>query len=118
MSPHPARIFFIPREDGGLGGSLSFPLWSDPSGQLASRFDLYDEEEGQCLQGVVILDGEGLVKHAMTTSMDYEETAENTVELVKMLRAFTPASSGPAVKSPGKTENKEKVCWWSESSES
>ena len=62
------------------------------------------------MQGVVILDGEGLVKHAMTTSMDYEETAENTLDLVKMLRAFLPPRSGPAVKTPGKSENKEKVC--------
>jgi len=97
-----------PREDGGLGGCLNFPLWSDPSGQLASRFDLFEEEEGQCLQGVVILDSEGLVKHAMTTSMDYEETAENTLDLVKMLRAFVPASSGPTVKAPGRAETKEK----------
>ena len=100
-----------PREDGGLGGSLSFPLWSDPSGHLAASFDLFDEEEGQCLQGVVILDGEGLVKHAMTTSMEAGETAESTLDLVKMLRAFSPASSGSAVKAPGRSENKEKVCF-------
>ena len=105
------KVEYSRREDGGLGGCLSFPLWSDPSGQLASRFDLYDEEEGQCLQGVVILDGEGLVKHAMTTSMDHEETAENTLDLVKMLRAFAPPSSGPAVKTTGRSENKEKVCF-------
>ena len=92
-----------------MGGCLSFPLWSDPSGHLASSFDLFDEEEGQCLQGVVILDSEGLVKHAMTTSMEAGDTAENTLELVRMLRAFTPATSGPAVKTPGRTENKEKV---------
>ena len=49
------------------------------------------------------------MKHAMTTSMDYEETAENTLDLVKMLRAFAPASSGPTVKAPGRAETKEKV---------
>ena len=51
------------------------------------------------------------MKHAMTTSMDYKETAENTLDLVKMLRAFAPASSGQAVKTSGKSENKEKVCF-------
>ena len=81
------------REDGGLGGSLNFPVWSDPSGQLASMFDLYDEEAGESLEGIVILDGEGVVRHAMTTSMECQETAESSLELVKMLRAFTPTAT-------------------------
>ena len=69
-------------------------------------FDLYDEEEGQCLDGVVILDSEGVVRHAMTTSMGCEETAENSLDLVKMLRAFAPPSTN-RVTAPV-TENKEK----------
>merc|ERR1719228_1216304 len=44
------------REDGGFSGRLNLALWSDPSGSLASQYDLYDEEEGQCLDGVVIID--------------------------------------------------------------
>jgi len=92
-------------EEGGLGGSLNFPVWSDLSGQLASMFDLYDEEAGQCLEGVVILDGEGVVRHAMTTSMECEETAESSLELVKMLRAFTPTLT---VKPVTVTDNMEK----------
>jgi len=95
-----------PSEDGGFAGDLNFPLWSDPSGQIASMFDLYDEEEGQCLDGVVILDSEGVVRHAMTTSMECQETAENTLDLVKMLRAFAPAvTAKAAVPVP---DNKEK----------
>ena len=34
---------------GGLGGSLSVPLWSDPTGELATAFDLYNQEESRCL---------------------------------------------------------------------
>ena len=94
------------REDGGLGGSLNFPVWSDPSGQVASMFDLYDEAAGECLEGVVILDDEGVVRHVMTTSMEREETASNALELVRMLRAFTPATSAKAVTV---THDKEKV---------
>ena len=69
-------------------------------------FDLYDEEAGQCLEGVVILDGEGVVRHAMTTSMECEETAESSLELVKMLRAFTPTLT---IKPVTVTDNMEKV---------
>ena len=69
-------------------------------------FDLYDEAAGECLEGVVILDNEGVVRHVMTTSMEREETASNALELVRMLRAFTPATSAKAVTV---THDKEKV---------
>ena len=76
------------REDGGFGGRLNLALWSDPSGSLASQYDLYDEEEGQCLDGVVIIDDEGTVRHAMTTSLDCRYTANNTLEMVRMLKVY------------------------------
>merc|ERR1712038_1631447 len=44
------------KSKGGLGGSLGIPLWSDPSGELANSFDLYDQEEKHCLDGFVIID--------------------------------------------------------------
>ena len=74
------------REEGGLGGRLPFPLWSDPAGSLASQFDLYSEEDGECLAGLVVVDGSGQVRHAMTTSLDCSDTAKNAVELVRLLQ--------------------------------
>merc|ERR1711892_925718 len=47
------------KSDGGFGGNLKFPLWSDVSGNLSDQFDLYDAEEKQCLDGVVIIDEGG-----------------------------------------------------------
>jgi len=92
------------REDGGFGGRLNLALWSDPSGNLASQYDLFDEEEGQCLDGVVIIDDEGTVRHAMTTSLDCKYTANNTLEMVRMLKVYkvedtkpTHAESGRAI---------------------
>merc|ERR1712233_234015 len=37
----------------GSGFSPTFPLLSDPSGQLADRFGLYNVEVGECLQRTV-----------------------------------------------------------------
>jgi len=76
------------REDGGFSGRLNLALWSDPAGSLASQYDLYDEEEGQCLDGVVIIDDEGIVRHAMTTSLECGDTANNTLEMVRMLKVY------------------------------
>eukprot|EP00092_Neocalanus_flemingeri_P083675 GFUD01105042.1.p1 GENE.GFUD01105042.1~~GFUD01105042.1.p1 ORF type:complete len:496 (-),score=166.67 GFUD01105042.1:124-1611(-) len=76
------------REDGGFSGKLNLALWSDPSGSLASQYDLYDEEENQCLDGVVIIDDEGIVRHAMTTSLECGDTANNSLEMVRMLKVY------------------------------
>jgi len=78
--------------DGGFGGGLAGKvsgIWSDPAGELSSKYDLYDEEENECLDGVVIIDEDGLVRHAMTTSLDFHDTANSTLELVKMLKAYS-----------------------------
>jgi len=76
------------KSDGGFGGKLQMPLWSDPSGNFADQFDLYDAEENQCLDGVVIIDDGGVVRHAMTTSLQCNDTAKNTFEMVNMLKKY------------------------------
>jgi len=76
------------KEDGGFGGDLNIPLWSDPSGALAAQFDLFDEEEFQCLNGIVVIDDGGVVRHAMTTSLECDDTASNCLELVKLLKVY------------------------------
>merc|ERR1712183_1121250 len=76
------------KSDGGFSGKLQIPLWSDPSGNFADQFDLYDAEENQCLDGVVIIDDVGVVRHAMTTSLQCNDTAKNTFEMVNMLKKY------------------------------
>merc|ERR1719153_1397696 len=76
------------KSDGGFGGKLQMPLWSDPSGNFADQFDLYDAEDNQCLDGVVIIDDGGVVRHAMTTSLQCSDTAKNTFEMVNMLKKY------------------------------
>jgi len=76
------------KSDGGFGGNLKIALWSDPAGSLSDQFDLYDAEENQCLDGVVIIDEMGVVRHAMTTSLECTDTARNTFEMVNMLKKY------------------------------
>merc|ERR1712038_58208 len=72
--------------NGGLGGSLSIPLWSDPAGELAVNFDLYNEEGKHCVDGVVIIDDAGITRHVMTTSLDSKELATTVFSLVPVLK--------------------------------
>ena len=74
------------REEDGWAGWLGLHLWSDPSGALATQYDLFDEEEGVCQEGVVVVDREGKVRHAMSTSLGYDETAESVLEVVNLLQ--------------------------------
>ena len=74
------------REEDGWAGWLGLHLWSDPSGQLATQYDLFDEEEGVCQEGVVVVDREGKVRHAMSTSLGCDETAESVLEVVNLLQ--------------------------------
>jgi len=74
------------REEDGWGGWSGLHLWSDQSGALATQYDLFDEEEGVCQEGVVLIDREGRVRHAMSTSLGYDETAESALEVVNMLQ--------------------------------
>jgi len=76
-------------EDGGFGGKLAgriSGLWSDPSGSLASQFDLYSYCEGHCLEGVVVVDGEGVVRHLVTTSLAPRDTATYCLQIVRELK--------------------------------
>jgi len=72
--------------DGGFGGSIKIPLISDCSGAMSKKYDVYDCEEGICRNAVVIIDDSSVVRHAMTTSMEYAETASNCLDIVAMLK--------------------------------
>ena len=68
-----------------LGSSLSFPLLSDPAGKLASRFSLFDSEERMNMRAVVIADNMGIALEVINTSMDNDEMAEYSLDLVKQI---------------------------------
>ena len=68
-----------------FGSSLLFPLLSDPAGKLASRFSLFDFEERLNMRAVVIADNMGIALEVINTSMDDDEMAEYSLDLVKQI---------------------------------
>jgi len=76
-------------DDGGFGGKLSGRIssfWSDTCGSLASQFDLYDFSCGKVVEGVVLVDGEGLVRHVASTSLPPQEKAAYCLQIVRELK--------------------------------
>jgi len=69
-----------------FGSSLSFPLLSDPSGQLASTFSLFDWEERMNLRAVVITDNQGKALEVVNTSMEDDQKAAYVLNLVQQLK--------------------------------
>ena len=100
--------------DGGFSGQLNIPLWSDVSGSLAAQFDLFDEENNQILDGIVVIDDEGVVRHAMTTSLECSDTADNCLELVKILKVYNDKEKkkSPVKKTPTAPTRSDKVIFF------
>lgn len=66
-----------------FGSSLAFPLLSDITGQLADRFSLFDEEERINIRGIVITDSKGKEMEVINSSLESEELAKYTLNIVK-----------------------------------
>ena len=57
---------------------------------------------------MVVIDDEGIVRHAMTTSMETEDTAISTLELVKLLKVYKDETS-PDKKMPQSAANRSSI---------
>ena len=73
------------REDGGLGGSLKFPLLSDLNKQTARDYGILLEEAGVALRGLFLIDPEGTVMHATINNLSVGRSVN---EAKRVLKAF------------------------------
>jgi len=81
----PSIHSFWMKSDDGFAGNCKISLWSDPKGAFASQFDMWDSD-GFCRDGVVVIDDAGLVRHAMTSSMEPMDTANYIMEMIVALK--------------------------------
>ena len=73
------------REDGGLGGSLNFPLLSDLNKVVARNYGILIEEEGVALRGLFLINPDGVIMHATINSLS---VGRSVTEAIRVLKAF------------------------------
>ena len=72
-------------EDGGLGGSLDYPLLSDLNKTTAADYQVLEEEAGVALRGLFLISPEGTIMQATTNFLPVGRSAK---EAVRLLKAF------------------------------
>ena len=73
------------REEGGLGGSLNFPLLSDLNKVVARNYGILIEEEGVALRGLFLINPDGVIMHATVNSLS---VGRSVTEAMRVLKAF------------------------------
>jgi peroxiredoxin (alkyl hydroperoxide reductase subunit C) len=73
------------REDGGLGGSLSYPLLSDLNKQTARDYSILMEDEGVALRGLFLINPDGIVMHSTINNLSVGRSVN---EAKRVLKAF------------------------------
>ena len=78
------------REDGGLGGSLNYPLLSDLNKGTARDYGILMEDEGVALRGLFLISPEGVIMHSTINSLS---VGRSVTEAMRVLKAFQFVSS-------------------------
>lgn len=78
------------REEGGLGGSLNYPLLSDLNKKAAHDYGILMENEGIALRGLFLISPEGIVMHSTINSLS---VGRSVSEAMRVLKAFQFVSS-------------------------
>jgi alkyl hydroperoxide reductase subunit AhpC len=73
------------REDGGLGGSLNYPLLSDLNKVTAKDYGILMEKEGIALRGLFLISPDGIVMHSTINSLS---VGRSVSEALRVLKAF------------------------------
>merc|ERR1719431_9597 len=85
-----------------FGRGQDIPLLSDPSGNLASRFDMFDSEEMVAHQGVVVLDSRGEEQLVVCSSLEPKELASYCLGLVQQAGKESKQAAKKTAKGFGK----------------
>ena len=85
-SPYVHKVWVdAKREDGGLGGSLNYPLLSDLNKVAARDYEILLESEGVALRGLFLINPDGAIMHATINSLS---VGRSVTEAMRVLKAF------------------------------
>ena len=77
-------------EEGGLGGSLNYPLLADINKTIAKDYGVLLEDAGVALRGSFLINPEGTVMHA---TINFLPVGRSAKEALRTLKAFQFVSS-------------------------
>jgi len=73
------------REDGGLGGSLNYPLLSDLNKATARDYGILMANDGVALRGLFLINRDGMIMHSTINSLS---VGRSVSEAMRVLKAF------------------------------
>jgi len=79
-------------EDGGLGGSLGYPLLADLQKRVAADYGVL-AESGVALRGLFLVDPSGVVAHATIDNLPVGRSAKEAMRVLKAFQ-FVAANDG------------------------
>jgi peroxiredoxin (alkyl hydroperoxide reductase subunit C) len=77
-------------EDGGLGGSLAYPLLGDVTKNMCRAYGVLDENAGVALRGSFLIDPKGTIMNSVVNNLPVGRSA---VEALRTLKAFQYVTS-------------------------
>ena len=85
---------------------VKFQMASDPTGELATFFGVYDAAAGTALRGTFIINPEGVL---IGSEINYYNVGRNAAELLRKLRAYTYLYAHPDKACPAAWEEGQPV---------
>ncbi len=79
------------RKQGGLG-DIAYPLVADLKKEIASAYNVLDEDAGVALRGLFIIDPDGVIQHATINNL---AVGRNVDETLRVLQAFQHVKANP-----------------------
>jgi peroxiredoxin (alkyl hydroperoxide reductase subunit C) len=73
------------REDGGLGGSLNYPLLSDLKKATTRDYGILMANDGVALRGLFLINPDGMIMHSTINSLS---VGRSVTEAMRVLKAF------------------------------
>jgi peroxiredoxin (alkyl hydroperoxide reductase subunit C) len=77
------------REDGGLGGSLNYPLLSDLNKVAAKDYGILMTKDGVALRGLFLINPEGVMMHSTINSLSVGRSVNEAMRVLKAFQFIT-----------------------------
>ncbi|XP_011505172.1 PREDICTED: peroxiredoxin-2 [Ceratosolen solmsi marchali] len=72
-----------PKNEGGLGGDLGYPLLSDLSRKISVAYNVLIPDEGIALRGLFIIDKDGILRQITVNDLPVGRSVDEILRLVK-----------------------------------